>query len=49
MRSKLFLLIRGKILRYSLVTKSMTNYVNFFKSYIPESVDVKDVNKVINN
>ena len=34
---------------YSLVTKSMSNYVEFFQNYIPESVEVKDVNSVTNN
>lgn len=33
---------------YSLVTKSMSNYVEFFQSYIPEAVEVKDVNDVEN-
>ncbi|MCQ2818128.1 MAG: hypothetical protein MJ252_12755 [archaeon] len=33
---------------YSLVTKSMTEYVDLFKKYIPEKVEVKDVNEVIN-
>lgn len=34
---------------YSLITKSMTQYVNFFKSYIPETVEIKSVSDVKNN
>ena len=33
---------------YSLVTQSMSKYVEFFQSYIPDSVEIKDVNAVNN-
>jgi dynein heavy chain len=33
---------------HSLVTKSMSNYVKFFQHFIPEKVEIKDVNDVNN-